>query len=183
MDIYSHFSCYTELPILIDDILDQAKECGGADEYTLHPLSMDPDILQGMAWKYAEDGVTKAQIIYCNDIDDWNWLRLVICKEVLHTLESEAVTATSESAVTHLIDNIVVPPQLQTMLRSTLEDHVGLLRALTILIPRDALPRLRKMHFEENHSIDEIAQFVEVPPAYVSLALSDEWGDMVEQIE
>ena len=181
MDIYAHFPCYTELPIAIDDVIDQAKENGGAAEYRLHPLNIDPEVLLGMAWKYCEGDKVKAEIVYA-DIDDNRMIRLVVCKEILHTLENDGVTAASFEAVGHLIDNIVKPPQIQSMLPSALADHLGLLRALSVLIPRDSLDDLRRLLSDGTYSIDMLAELVEVSPEYVSLALSEEWRELVEAI-
>lgn len=44
MNIYEFFSCFTELPVRLDDIRDQALEYNVVQEIQFIPVDINPDI-------------------------------------------------------------------------------------------------------------------------------------------
>ena len=183
MDVYEHFACYTKLPISVDDVCEQVIEYGAVQEFQFAEVDIGRASLQGMSRMTGLNGDIVAQISYSSEIKDYPTVRLVCCKEVIHTLDSDAVSASSRTAVGTLIDNIVVPPQVLGLTKSTLSDHVGMLQALMVLLPRDALSVIRQKYESGHLSAEEVARWAVIPDPYARLALSSSWAEVIESIK
>ena len=187
MNIYEFFSCFTELPVRIDDVRDQALEYDVVDEFQFIAVGIDPKILLGMHRMYVVDRPDGskhriAQIFWSSHISDVPLMRLVCCKEVLHIFDEESHTARSTEAVDKLIDLIVVPPS-SGFTASELSDRRGMLRALMVLLPRDALEIIRPKYEAGEMSVEDVARLADIPGNYERLALSPTWRDIVAEIE
>lgn len=187
MNIYEFFSCFTKLPIRIDDIRDQALGYDVVDEFQFIPVGIDPKILLGMHRMYVEDRPDGskhkiAQIFWSSHIPDVSLMRLVCCKEVLHIFDEDSHTARTTQAVDRLIDLIVVPPS-SGITASELSDRMGMLHALMVLLPRDALEIIRPKYEAGGMSVEDVARLADIPESYARLALSPTWKDLVEKVE
>ena len=185
MDIFEHFACYTRLPILLDDVSHQAAQYGSADEFLFASVDVSVETMQGMHLMY-EDHTNGAMtkivlVVYSSEIGDEATRRMVCCKEILHSLDDDDISATSEAAVNALIDSIVVPPSVGIS-NPTWSDHTGMLKALMVLLPRDALVKIRERFDDGDISVEEVAQIAIVPDAYARLALSPMWAEVAEMI-
>ena len=123
-----------------------------------------------------------AQIYLAASIEDEAVRRLVSCKEILHVFDDDEHTAKTLAAVERLIDQIVVPPS-SGISASTQSDNSGMLHALMILMPRDALAILKPMYELGQISAEDVARLADIPEAYARLALSPLWQMIVESIE
>ncbi|MDE0418282.1 MAG: hypothetical protein OXI95_15290 [bacterium] len=181
-EIYDHFDCYTRLPVLIDDVRNFIVARGVVDRIEFSATAMDDGALRGMLNVHEELGAygnrIVARIIYSRQISDDKWIRLVCCKELLHILDREEETASTVEEVSHLIDHITVPFEAGFP-QPSMADHLGMIRALRILMPRDALHYLRIQLSEKNTTAEEISRIAEVPLSFVQLSLLDEWWDYV----
>ncbi len=186
MDVFEHFSCYTKLPILLDVVCEQVKESGRIDEFRIASVGIDKRHLLGMSRLIKEntpDGKVIAEVSYSSQIVSEPVRRIVCCKEILHALDPEDVSANSRDVVDSLIENIVMPPQIQGLTTQTSSDHIGMLKALMVLLPRDALSVLRPKYQQSSISVEQIAQLAKIPDAYARLALSPVWEEIVESIQ
>ena len=187
MDIYEHFSCYTKLPIRLDDIRSHIIESGRVHEFKIAAVDINRKHLQGMSRltrKLGNDGKITAEIIYSSELErDVPTRRMVLCKEILHTVEPQDLTANTKEVVTDLINNIVSPLSLSGITATTLSDHLGMLRALMVLLPRDSLFHLRPKHRDSRISVEQIANLARIPDAFARLALSDIWEGLIEKVE
>ena len=183
LDIFEFFACFTKLPIQIDVVMEQALEYGVADEIQLLEVKIDSNYLLGMhrLFKDEKTGKTIAQVFYSSDIEDEALRRLVCCKEILHVLDSDDSTAKSKGAVSGLIDQIVVRPS-SGLTNSTRSDNGGMLWALMVLLPRDALSELRPHYENGDLSIEEIARSADIPESYARFAMSDIWQNILDRI-
>lgn len=187
MNIYEHFATYTNLPILLDTVCEQAKEYGVVDDFEFAEVDIDPDTLLGMhkmyrvRVPYGESRII-AQIFYSSAIELDSFRRCVCCKEILHALDTEETTAQSNQAVEQLIDSIVIPPSSGIASSSVASDHNGMLYALLILLPRDALAILRPKYNAGEISVEDVARLADIPDSYARLALSDTWQMIVDAI-
>ena len=187
--IYAHFACYTNLHVKIDDVCEQAIECGGADRFFFSSVDIDTSVLLGMLQMYEETRLYAqptrvAEIIYSSHIQDKATRRIVCCKEILHTLDNDNASAATRDAVEALIDDIIVPPSLGIDVpKATLSDHLGMLNALLVLLPRDALDELRPKFDAGDLSVEDVARLAVIPTSFARLALSPLWQGIVEKIE
>ncbi|MCD2183503.1 hypothetical protein [Rhizobium sp. GN54] len=188
MNLYEKFAGYTVLPIKIDWVKEQVKEDCEFAEILFIPVQMDASVLLGIHRMFSKNvgGVTKVTLqVYYNSILDEErhaaLKRLVCCKELLHAYDSEKQTAKSMSAVDHLIEGIVVPPS-SGMTASLASDHNGGLRALMVLLPRDALDVIIPAHHAGKISVEDVALLAGIPEAYARVSLSPVWKDLVEKL-
>ncbi len=187
MNIYEFFATFTHLPIRLDDIRDQALEYGVVQEFQFIPVDIDPNILMGMHCLYEEtrtDGNKHkvAQIFWSSSINDEAVRRLICCKEILHVFDDDKLTARSIEAVGTLIDQIVIPPS-SGISASVMSDQIGMLHALMVLLPRDALQNLMPAVEAGRLSVEDVAKLADIPEPYARLALSPIWQDILEKID
>lgn len=187
MDVFEHFACYTNLPIRLKDVAAQVTEAGGFDEFTYHEVNVDPRILEGMSLVYfaSVDGEKRkvAQILVSSGISDWSMKRVIYCKEMIHTLDTDQYSATTKEAVSKLIDGVVVPGPFRQATKSTQSDMLGFLYALLILLPRDALDVLQQRHKDGLIGVEDIARLAQIPTEYARVALSPEWIEIANGIQ
>ncbi len=188
MHLIEFFSSFTHLPVHLDDVRDQVKEQCGIDEINFIAVDLDTNILLGMHRKYrqtipgGQDHRVILDIYYAASIEDNLALkRLVICKELLHSADSDKELAQSLDAVDRLIEFIVIPPAAE-LPASVKSDHNGILYTLLVLLPRDALHILRPKHDAGAISVEDVARLAEIPEGYARLALSPIWEKIVEAI-
>ena len=185
MNILEFFSCYTKLPIHLNDICEQARTYGYVDEFRFSAVDIDPDILPGMMYMHKEmvNGSQKriASIAFSSHISDVAFRRVVCCKEILHVFDDDEHTAKTREAVSDLVEYIAIPP-IAGIPRSALSDHDGLLYALMVLMPRDALRILGPRYTTGDLSAEDVARLAQIPVAYARVALSDVWRKAVEKI-
>ena len=185
MNIFEHFAGYTKLPVDIDDVAAHAVENSDITRFIFHRVGVDASILKGMSRVSIIEGAYGekiADIAYSGRISDEAEVRLICCKEILHAIEGETVSASSRQAVENLIESIAAPAMMQRFLNSVMSDYTGLLAALCILLPEAVLEKVRPRVQDGTMSAAEIALFAKVPPQYASIALDSRWPGIAEQI-
>jgi len=189
MNIYEHFSTYTNLSIKLDTICEQAKEYDAAHEFKFAAVEIDADKMLAMHRMYQEidsngNPYRTAVIAWSSSIRDESVRRLVCCKEILHVFDDDTHTAQTLDAVNSLLDQVVVPPSsgILATTASAESDKNGMLHALMILLPRDSLAILKPMVEEGQIGVEDVARLAEIPEPYARLALSDVWQDIVDHI-
>lgn len=184
MDIYNHFSCYTKLPILIEDVIAHVIDAEVVDEILIYPLEMDPTHLRGFCWvfkdkpKNAANHRRVAWIGYSNKLPR-EMARLTICKELLHLLDEHYATARTAAEVSQLIDEIVLPAAAHIALHA-LQDSTGELRALAVMMPACAIEEFREGLAEGQIGHDTIAKHARLPEEHIRLAFSPAWDRILE---
>jgi len=184
-NIYDYFACFTRLPIAIDDIRDAILDYGIVDCIEFADPSMDSSTLYGIMYRFEDlappyTNRTVARIIYSEELSDLRMIRMVCCKELLHILDNGTAIAESGQEVNELIDNIVLPlePNLPV---PTISDYTGLVRALKVLLPRDALYYLRPKVERGELTVSEVAMLAEIPDSWARLALSEKWWNFINR--
>jgi len=179
MDIYNFFSCYTNLPVRLQDVIDQVMAAEVVDEIEIYALNLDPAILRGFCWVFKDKPKNSinhrrvAWIGYSNKLTS-EMARLTIVKELLHLLDDHFATAGTAAQVSRLVDEIVLPIAAHIAV-PTLQDHNGELKALTVLMPACAIEELRHPLAAETISLTTIARHARLPVEHVRLAFSDLW--------
>lgn len=179
MDIFNHFACYTTLPVLLDDVAAHIKETRAADRVLIYEVDFDPKFLRGICWLTDERGHNGinhhrvARILVSKHLTP-AWRRLVICKELLHLLDSHLETAQTRSQVSNLIEHIVLPADILDGL-PTMNDRMGLLHAMMVMFPRDAIEAFREKLERPEASVETIAKMVALPERLVRVCFSPSW--------
>lgn len=151
-------------------------------------VDLDPAILMGMCRVFQvpapytsnSDYKTVAEI-YCSQRLSHPWKRLVTCKELLHCIDCGEELAQTPEQVEKLIQELVVPHSLATSIPG-ISDRDGMLNALKVLLPRDALDELSARHEQGKISEDDIASLAQIPSPFVRFALTPRWRSIVDGI-
>lgn len=183
MDIYNHFSCYTNLPVTLRDVIAQVEQAKVVDEILIHEVEIDASTLRGFCWVFKDKPRNSinhrrvALIGYSNQLSR-EMARITICKELLHLLDNHHETAGTVERVSRLVDEIVLPIAAQIAL-PTLQDHAGELKALAVLMPACAIEELRPHLNEGTISRETISRHARIPLEYITLAFSERWHDIL----
>lgn len=184
MDIYNHFSCYTKLPVLLEDVIAHITEARVVDEIKVYPLELNPTVLRGFCWVFVDKPHNSinhrkiAWIGYSNKLTR-EMARLTICKELLHLLDGKNEAAQTQDKVSQLIDEIVLPVAAHIALPA-LSDHYGELRALTVLMPACAIDELAPRLEANTISHETISKHARLPEEYVRLAFTPTWQHILK---
>jgi hypothetical protein len=187
-ELIAFFSTFTRLPVPINDVLEHILERGVRDRILLIEVEMDTGIVRGFLFQYerlrAYDGDAECAEIYYGEDQEPEWQRLVCCKELLHLLDNgDRATATRED-VGKLISELVLPPTLQNISAAgihSLDDQLGMFRALAVLFPMDARNELMESYQKGLLNDEDIAKLAQIPLKFVRFLMSDSW-DRVHEI-
>jgi len=115
-DTIEHFSKRETAPIELDAVVEQLRSIGVTEEIYYWTCDIDSDILRARLthWDWPDNDGTKHLVV---DIEyskhlPIEWQRLVVCKELLHILDADSVRVSTPAAIHHLINRIVLPPDL-----------------------------------------------------------------------
>ena len=185
MNIFEHFGCYTKIPVRLHDVAQHAVDNSDISRFLFHKVRADESILRGMSrvsMLIGAYGERIADITYSHQITDEAMVKLVCCKEILHAIEDNSLSASSEDAVSNLIDRISAPIELHPYFNSDTSDKVGLFAALAILMPMGFLDDARP-HVEVGAlEVEAIAEQAQVPVTYVRWSLHPRWPEIVDEV-
>lgn len=184
MDIFNHFSCHTRLPVLLEHVVAHIVETGVVASVDIFAVDIDPAYLQGFCWVFLDkphnsiNHHRRAWIGYSDKLTR-EMARMVICKELLHLLDNHAETAQQREQVEELIEQIVLPPDTAAAL-PVQSDKQGILLALAIMLPRDAIDELRPRVERGEVSVETISKHARIPERYVRVALTPLWQRVLD---
>ncbi|WP_313539685.1 hypothetical protein [Sphingomonas sp.] len=187
MDIFNHFSCHTSLPVKIADVEAHIKDSGVVAQIDIHPLDLDPSVLRGICWVYEWRPKNSLNTHLVGKIGFNKHLpedeaRLVVCKELLHLLDNKFETAQTKDEVEQLVEDIILPVEAAVGLPA-LNDNTGLLMAIAIMLPRDAIDDFRPKYDADEISSATIAKMARVPEWAVRVAFSPHWAEVLERFD
>lgn len=189
MNIFEHFACHTKLPVKLADVKAHILETGLVSQIVRVPVELNQYILQGgyqlyreLAPPYAGHDHRVARIAYPKD-SPISVQRVICVKEMLHILDPHEATSPTKEKVQRLVNEMIVKGIGKAMGLPTVFDKSGLLSALCILMPRDALDVLRPAYKREEITADQIARAAAIPRGFVEIALTDEWRKLADQID
>lgn len=184
-NIYQHFASYTALPIKLSDVKASVLERGSVDKIVRVPVEMDGYVIQGGFHRYRDlssyDRKTVALIGYPKDATE-GLQRVIQVKEMLHVLDPDEATSPTVSKVNALIDDLMLEEAERAIGMPAEYDHKGLLRAMCILMPRDALDTVRPVFKNGKITIPQIAAWAKLPEGLVAVTLRDSWRNLAETI-
>jgi hypothetical protein len=186
MDVYNFFSCLTKLPVRVDSVVEFLKDAGIFHEVYFSEVEMDPSVLWAQVRAYYPTTAYDRQmppileIMYSAELND-RQARLACCKELLHALDEIHERAVSQEDVETLIQQMSIPPNAGFSLPAA-NDHMGIVKALVVLVPHAALADLRPAYERGEISEGEIANALELPVEYVRLTLAPFWDELCDKI-
>ena len=185
--IYESFAAHTRLPVKLRDVRDFILERGIVVRIERHATDLDPNILRGglhrfydLALPYVERPMI-ARIAYPRNASE-GVQRLIQVKEMLHILDPGDAISPTKKDVEDFIGDLLVEEAEKEIGLAAKEDHIKLLNALCILMPRDALDIIRPAFKRGDVTLDQIAEEAKIPKSYAAAALTDDWREVVERI-
>jgi hypothetical protein len=193
-DLIKAFENHDTFPIKVEDVARLLMESGIEEEISYIGVELDIGILRGFIVQtteprgvYSSDGNGGISKIYYGFNQDFEWQRLVCCKETLHILDASWQKVATPDEVSGLVKKMALPPQFQIVdgtedEKKALFDRVGALQAVAILFPLAIRELLLPKYQEGVLTDDEIVRIVCLPQVYVRLVMSEFWPDIWEEL-
>jgi hypothetical protein len=186
MNIYEHFSCHTRLPVKLTDVRDHILETGVVSRIIRKAIPTISLNVAGGLHLYREkdaEGVFHkvARIGYPAGASE-GIRRLIQVKEMLHCLDEHEATSPTKAKVDALISDLIQEGAERTMGLAADADHNGIMHAICILLPRDALDEIRPAFKRGDRTLEQIAAEAKLPTSVCDVALTDRWRTVLEKI-
>jgi hypothetical protein len=192
-ELIRHFENQTSVPIAVEEVAEQVRLRSSVDQIRFISTDTNAEIYSGHLVKYEMRPSPYSEMQLCcdiyfsNDLDE-SEKRLVICKELIHILDLEALRIASREDVSHLISQIVLNPKFQTHdQRKAAGPKVGWDRINGYCAPAVLFPFAVRQHFLKDYQsgrirLGEIAKIVRIPPVYAQLVMSEFWPEFYEAL-
>lgn len=184
--LVSHFAAVDVLPVPVDDIVGWITENTDHKIIRFHPVPRPKKAYRGAFRRrsvstkasYDSDPEIITDILFGEDLPP-EWKRLVITKELTHVFDPEPSRVNSEDKVRRLVPAVMLNELGKSPFLPALEDHLGVLKALALLIPRGARVKLKSAVESNSRSVLDVATYVGVPVTYVDIWL--QFGEEMEE--
>lgn len=183
-DFLAFFSDETTLPIEINAVKEKAVALGQKDEFFFVGVKLQQEILKGMFHSYSyTNGVYGDRIdavnIFYNENEEYEWQRLICCKEILHSMDSEESKSQTQEQVRNLIANMSADKAPEFEIQS-FTDHLMVFYAMAILIPFELRERMMPDYESGKINNEIIGRWAKVPPLVSSYVMSKSWKNLYE---
>lgn len=182
--LVQHFDSLGEVPAKLTSILQKVQEFVQDD--IIHVNEVDEPFKELRAI-YTKDRVpphngsaivdtVHHRIAYSKHMPS-EWKRLVVCKELMHVLDPEPFCTTTREQVVALASDLMPGGRhgaIRTNPRAFIE-ALAEFRAVALLFPYGLWENAVEMLKQNNLDIGKLTSELELPPEYVSLALSATW--------
>ncbi len=181
------------MPISVAEVAAQVRLRTRVETIAFIPTDTNADIYAGHLHKheYRPSPYSEMQVhcdIYYSDQLTEDEKRLVICKELLHILDSETLQVSSREDVAHQISHIVLNPKFQTheeVMRAGVKvgwDRINGYCAAAMLFPFAARSVLLPRYKDGSLRLEEIVKLIRIPAMYAQFVMSDFWPSVYNAI-
>lgn len=179
------FSSVRELPVPVDDVLAWIRANTDHKIITLHGVERSSRAYRGafrrrsipIGGLYGAECEIHTDILYGSDLPE-EWKRLVIVKEAIHVFDGPTACVTTPASLEKLIP-AMISPEVSHLPETALNDHFGVYRAMSVLMPAAVRHSLSESVENSSRSVDEIARYARLPDNYVDIWLR--YGDQFER--
>jgi hypothetical protein len=185
--LVDHFASTTSFPIHVDSVLDWIRAHTDHKNIRLFPVDRKGKSFRGAFRRreinvsnqpYGVDTEIQVDIVFGEDLSD-QWKRLVIVKEAIHVFDNGTVCIDSAEKLRKLIPGIVSDDLQRILSPYAFNDHLGVFRAMAILVPQNAREKLKESLDTGERNISEISEAVGLPDHYVDMWLK--YGDQLDK--
>lgn len=190
-ELIRHLSSHPEVPIPLSIIRAWLLEKRHQDEIHILKAPFPPDDVRGAIRQYKTigDGREQKRItrIYVSDSLDSHWTRFVICKEMMHILDTEERrTFTSKQAV-HVVENLndfgFDLESIATRPKHEIADKFASISALLALAAHQEVRLELKAKFQKGEiSLAETVEFLGIPPFWAQFVMASHFDEAEESI-
>lgn len=185
-NIIARLAGEVNLPIEVSDIVDALVAEGFIDEIHFVPVDGDLAQIRGAFARFQyhtgpySDPVDVAHIPY-NSNDSVPGQRVTCCKELIHLFDSDLERTDTEDEVPEFIEKVLGPLNnddfgLIDLMAS--KDKLALYQCLPLLMPRAALDVAREAVASDRLTVQEVAEWAQMPLPLVRLMLDDQWDTL-----
>jgi Zn-dependent peptidase ImmA (M78 family) len=176
------FSAFSIVPVKVNEIRDQIIEWGFHDSIILSPFSGEISRLRGLLLHYQYDMTYGKKVSYCviryNSKMTLDWQRLTCVKELIHSMDVPYLQVNSREKAETLLDHLSLDGSLsEGMTPAAIFEEVATYQALAVLCPDEAIEQFKKEKKDEF----QIANILDVPPAYAGVVMQDDWPQKREK--
>ena len=186
--LFEHFDTKTSLWISVNDIKRKIVEGGVSDEILFHFVDINERRVLGYLHRtgsirgvYGTDNTFQSHIYIARSLDI-SWRRVAAVKELLHIVDTEDYSVSSEEAVDDLLEKMAISPEIREWNEPYLNDKARLISAVAILAPKRCREILRELNRKRVLDIPSIARLAQVPERFIPVLLSDNFEHGIEAI-
>lgn len=179
--LVQQFEDRTDFPVLLNEVRDAVIRLGMTDRLTFKAVEIEENILRGVCHRYDfrpsvyGEMEERVDILYASSLDQ-PWQRLVVVKELIHTLDADGHRITTAEEVDDLIRRMARRPELREPMNwGEASDRVALYQALGILFPFAARALIKEKYDAGRISDEMIAHRAVIPDQFVSFLMSSDW--------
>lgn len=188
-DLVNNFSAHIRYPIKIEDISLWLIDRGYQDEIQFFPTKMNEDILRGQLIQFVirpELYGNPRRLTYIQYSDSLNvcWKRFVIAKELTHIIDPQLASTNNFQQLVRLAEELAdnIPVEEGSVTPGYKYEKLSIYRALALLVPEDAVNKLRAKYIAGELSSLEIAKRFKIPEKYVATVMSERYAVLYNQL-
>lgn len=176
-----------ETPIEVSEVRDLIVTSGLQEKIIFcRDDKMDTDKLRGVFCQYIErcsvygEPERTTLIVYSGNMP-LDWQRMVCCKELVHVFDQKEEMTDTIQELDGLLSRILAPMSEDEFNISDImatKDRLALYQAIPLLLP---LAKIKKSKHEGRSSY-ELAREVCVPERLVSLAMQEDWPNLISSL-
>jgi hypothetical protein len=181
--VIQRFAMRVELPIEVSEIAAAIIEEGVQDEIHFVPVEADRSQIHGAFARFRyrprvyADPIWVTHIPY-NSNDSLPWQRVTCCKELVHIFDREIECTDTEEEVPEFIEKLLGPLSTEDYGIADLmagKDKLALYQCLPLLLPRAALLVAREAVQSGRKTVEEVAEWAQMPVGLVRMMLGEQW--------
>lgn len=182
--IIHHFEALGRIPVPMESVVAEFRKYILDSGLRVKGVNLPANILRGTHYRYTHEptpgsalGPAKMAMAVYSLQQSEAWQRLVCCKELIHILDSSAVTTRTPEDVTRLAEKLADKSQkfggaddLQWLF-----DEMAQYQALAILFPFSLREEVMDVYKAGKLSAAKLAAAVQLEEEHVILVMSDRW--------
>lgn len=188
-DLVNHFSAHTKYPIKIEDIALWLIDRAYQDEIHFFPVNMNEDVLRGQLIQFTVRpvayGDTKriSYVQYSNRLNVC-WKRFVVAKELTHIIDPQLASTNNFPQLVRLAEELAdnIPVDDVSVTPGYKYEKLSIYRALALLVPEDAVNRLRGKYASGEITSRVIADKFRIPEKYVVTVMNNRYAELYNQL-
>ncbi len=192
--ISHHFDGLGIVPVKIEEVILKIQEFVPDDKIIVNGIDAPPKGTLGLNYANRFIGIeeltpgsaimpiTHHRIVYSTRMDG-RLQRLVVCKELLHILDSNPARTTNKEKVLQLAEGLLASHNGNNQAENPLEhfaDKIAIWLSLIVLFPYGFWEVCRRDYRAGKITLDQIADVLEIPSSYIAVTMDDKWDQMRE---
>lgn len=191
-NLQAKFDGKTELPIEIEEICKALVEMGYQDDIRVVGEEMDTNQLLGAYFQFTEpagglysEPRMVSLIVYPSNIDDPTLQRMICAKELVHVCDAHVSRTSEPNDIMELAHVLSGRSSLGDEPRMTMKvaaDMLAQQKGLMLLFPKAARVIARQKLAEEQTTLDDLADRLQLPVATVDDMIDESWDKIADAL-